>query len=144
MSEDTQTHTPFARSKITYWLQSAVYALVVVAGVFWIFAPSTIALTRLGPVVTPITGVVTLAGAVLALVGHLSRLWLPEQVGAYLVAVSAGFYAYSIGMDGVADATKGMGFCIVGAFFVLCVLRIFQIERYTSPTVATRRLVTNH
>jgi hypothetical protein len=144
MSEDTpRSHTFSTRSKLTFWLQAVAYAFVVIAGVFWILTPSTIALTRLGPVVTPTTGVILLFGALLALVGHLRRHWFPEQIGAYLVAVCAGCYAYSIAIDSVSDATKGMGMCIVAAFFTLCILRIFQIERYTTPTVAGRRLAAN-
>lgn len=142
MSADTQQqpHTAFARSKTTFWLQSAAYALVVAAGIFWLLSPSVIAVNKLGPYVTPVGGTIATIGAVLALYGHILRRWLPEQIGAALVSLAAGMYAYSIMIDSLSDSTKGMGMCIVAAFFTLCVLRIFQIERTTDPRYATRRL----
>lgn len=137
-----QTHRPsaFPKSKTTFILQAVAYMLVVVAGFFWLISPSTIAVNQLGPYVTPVGGTIATIGAIMATHGHLRRRWLPEQVGAVLVAFAAGMYAYSIMRDSISDSTKGMGMCIVAAFFVLCVLRIFQIERSTNPSLAARRL----
>lgn len=133
----------FARSRTTFVLQAVAYALVIGAGAFWLISPSTIAVNQLGPYVTPVGGTVASIGAIMALYGHLLSRWLPEQVGAVLVAFAAGLYAYSIAIDSLSDSTKGMGMCVVSAFFFLCVLRIFQIERYTDPRVVGRRLATN-
>lgn len=133
-------HSVFPRSKTTFVLQAVAYLFVIVAGGFWLLTPSLIAVNQLGPYVTPVGGVVATLGATAATYGHLRRRWLPEQVGAVLVAFAAGLYAYSILIDSISDATKGMGMCIVSAFFTLCVLRIFQIERSTDLSVATRRL----
>lgn len=132
--------TPQLQTKTTYWLQSIAYALVVAAGIFWLLSPSVIAVNKLGPYVTPVGGTIATIGAIAALYGHLLRRWLPEQIGAVLVSLAAGMYAYSIMIDSLSDSTKGMGMCIVAAFFTLCVLRIFQIERSTDQRWATRRL----
>lgn len=142
MSADAPQTPPhsFPRTKTTFWLQSIAYAFVVAAGVFWLLSPSVIAVNKLGPYVTPVGGTIATVGAIAALYGHILRRWLPEQIGAALVSLAAGMYAYSIAVDSLSDSTKGMGMCIVAAFFALCVLRIFQIERSTDPRWATRRL----
>lgn len=139
-STDRQGRTVYAKTKTTFWLQAISYALIVVAGFFWLFTPSLIAVNQLGPLLTPSSGLIALVGASSALYGHMRRHWLPEQYGAFLVAIASGFYAYSIAIDSIDDSTKGMGFCVVAAFFVLCVLRIFQIERSTTPSPLPRRL----
>lgn len=133
----------FARSRTMFVLQGAAYAFVIGAGAFWLLSPSTIAVNQLGPYVTPVGGTVASIGATMALYGHLFSRWLPEQVGAVLVAFSAGLYAYSIAIDSISDSTKGMGMCVVSSFFFLCLLRILQIERYTDPRVVGRRLAAN-
>ncbi len=133
-------HRRRVKSRTTFTLQTIAYILVIFAGVFWLLTPSVIAVNKLGPYVTPVGGTVATVGAIMATYGHVLRKWLPEQVGAALVSLAAGLYAYSIAIDSLSDSTKGMGMCIVAAFFVLCVLRIFQIERDTNPSVVGRRL----
>lgn len=144
MPEPRQRHrAAHVKSKTTFALQTVAYLLVVVAGFFWLISPSVIAVNKLGPYVTPVGGTIATIGAMMATYGHLLRRWLPEQLGAVLVSMAAGLYAYSIAVDSVTDSTKGMGMCIVAAFFTLCVLRIFQIERDTDPAVAGRMMAGN-
>ncbi len=141
MPEDTpRQRRRTAKSRTTFALQTVAYMLVICAGTFWLLSPSTIAVNKLGPYVTPVGGTIATIGAVMATYGHVSRRWMPEQIGAFLVALAAGMYGYSIALDSVSDSTKGMGMCIVLAFFTLCVLRIFQIERDTNPSLVGRRL----
>lgn len=144
MPEPRQRHRASrVKSKTTFTLQTAAYILVVFAGIFWLLSPSVIAVNKLGPYLTPVGGTIATIGALMATYGHLLRRWLPEQLGAVLVSMAAGLYAYSIAVDSVSDSTKGMGMCIVAAFFTLCVLRIFQIERDTDPTVVGRMMAEN-
>lgn len=138
--EQVEPRSAFARTKTTFILQAIAYAFVVAAGLFWLLSPSVIAVNQLGPYVTPVGGTIATIGAVLALYGHILRRWLPEQMGAALVSLAAGMYAYSIMIDSLSDSTKGMGMCIVAAFFSLCILRIFQIERSTDERLVARRL----
>ncbi len=142
MPEDSQRRHRgrIARTHTTFTLQTIAYILVILAGFFWLISPSVIAVNKLGPYITPVGGTVATIGAGMATYGHVFRRWLPEQVGAVFVSMAAGLYAYSIAIDSLSDSTKGMGMCIVAAFFTLCVLRIFQIERDTDPTVVGRRM----
>jgi hypothetical protein len=130
-----------ARSVFTYVMRLCSYMTLILGGVAALAAPPDTIIDSLGRPIIVVMAYLLLIGASAAFFGWLIGRWEFEQYGAVVAAAGAGlyFWATTLSPDVV---TLGGGLRLSLTLYVglSLVLRVFELERYTSISVISPRI----
>lgn len=125
-----------AQRWITYALRLSVNFVLVVGGVYALNSPPETVVTSIGAVLTGVMGVCLIVGGAFSFFGWGAGIWYFEQIGSVIGAAGAIIYFWSVLFTPeILVLGGGLRVSLTLALALMLILRVFEIERYTSIIV---------
>lgn len=130
-----------AKRWITYVLRLTSYVILVFGGLAALVSPPATIVDSLGSLLVRTLAIFLLIGSAVLATGWASGRWLLEQIGAVVATVGAALYFLgTILSPDVLSLGGGIRIAFTLYVAVALLLRVFEIERYTSITVVPGRM----